>query len=231
MAEVLFSDWTLTAFMQREEERRRKEQPEAAVISPNRETPRSAEPLRNEWTIAALQQRFAALEQRINNLEQIVGEQSRKEQAEAASAAPREMTPGGEKLLLTNPTLVEPDVVDQQAQYAAARIDNLRVESAGAAGEQRLDRNEAKIARLDAGGRLDRHPIDVRPDKTEHVERVQKKATRGFVSFAIIALTAGATGFGAAIHVVPIEKAVHFRDLTNRGLASIFEGRSLPIKR
>ncbi len=89
MAEVLLSDWTLTAFMQREEERRRREQTEVAVISPHKEIPRSTEPLRNEWTIAALQQRFAALEQRIATLEQIVGEQRRKEQAEAASVAPR----------------------------------------------------------------------------------------------------------------------------------------------
>ncbi len=229
MKEVLPSDCTPTAFTQREEERRRKEQTEAAVIPPHKEMLRSTEPLRSEWTIAALQQRFTALEQRIATLEQMAGEQRKKEQAESASVAPREKMAGREELLLTSPTLVAPDSVDQQAKYAAAKIDDVRVKAADPSGEQRLNRNEAKIARLDAGGRLERDPIEVRPEETEHVEPAHKKAHR-FVSFIITAFTAGAIGFGAAIYVVPIEKAIHFRTLAKRSLASIFDGHSAPIK-
>jgi hypothetical protein len=225
MKEVLLSDWTLAAFMQRDEERRRKEQTEAAVISPNKEMLRSTGPLRSEWTIAALQQRFAALEQRIANLEQIVGEQRRKEQVAAAGVAPREETPGREELLLTCPTLVTPNVVapnvvDQQARFAAAKIEDARVEAAGPAGEQRWNRSKPEIIRLDARGRLEGNPIEARPDEANHVKRAHKKAHR-FVSFIITALTAGAVGFGAAINVVPIEKATHFRALAKHGFASI----------
>jgi hypothetical protein len=187
MNKVHLSDWTLAAFMQREEERRRKEQTGAAVISPREEPLRSAEPLRSEWTIAALQQRFVALEQRIATLEQVVQAQRINEQAEAAGVAPREETPSRGEPLIAGPALVAPDT-DQRAQLveAKAKIDDVRV--------------------------------DARP--------AAPKKTRGFGSLVVTALTAGAIGFGAAIYLVPIEKASNFRALAKRGLASILEGHS-----
>ncbi|WP_442755203.1 hypothetical protein ACNHKD_00635 [Methylocystis sp. JAN1] len=71
--------------------------------------------------------------------------------------------------------------------------------------------------------------IDVRPHETAHVEPGDKKA-RSFASFVITALTAAAIGFGAAIYEVPVEKALHFRALTKRGLDSIYEGLSTAVK-
>jgi hypothetical protein len=228
MKEVLLSDWTLAAFNQREEERRRKEQTEAAVTPPQKQMQRSTEPLRSEWTIAALQQRFAALEQRIATLEQMAEEQRRKEQAKGASVAPRAETPQSEAMLFTNPTLVAPNLVDQSAQFAAAKIEDVRVEAAGSDSEQWLKRNESKTVKFDAR-RLERDQIDARPHETAHVEPGHKKA-RSFTSFIITALTAAAIGFGTAIYEVPIEKAIYFRALTKRGLDSIYEGLSSSVK-
>jgi hypothetical protein len=46
--------------------------------------------LRSEWTIAALQKRFAALEQRLASMEQREEERQRSERVEAAARARRE---------------------------------------------------------------------------------------------------------------------------------------------
>jgi hypothetical protein len=230
MKEVLLSDWTLAACMQREEERRRREQAEAAVAPLQKQMQRSTEPLRSDWTIAALQKRFAALEQRIDTLEQMVGEQRSKDQAEAPGVAPRAETPRSEEILLANSTLVAPDLVAQTAQFAAARVEDVRVEAAGSASEQRLKRNEPETTlKADARGRLKRDQIDMRRPVTAHVEPGHKKA-RGFSSFMITALTAAAIGFGSAIYVVPIEKAIQFRVLATRGLDTIYEGFSTSVK-
>jgi hypothetical protein len=188
---------------------------------------RDTEPLRSEWTIAALQQRFAALEQRIATLEQMVEEQRRKAQAEAVSVAPRAETPHNEATRLTNPTLVAPDLIDQPAHFAAAEIEDVRVEAVGPDSEQRRKRDESKTVKFDAQ-RLERDQIDVRPPATAHLEPGKKP--RSFTSFIITALTAAAIGFGAAIYGVPIEKAIHFRAVTKRGLDSIHEGLSTSVK-
>jgi hypothetical protein len=224
MKEVLLSDWTLAAVMQREEERRRKEQTEAAVVSPRKEMQRSTEPLRSEWTVAALQQRFTALERRIVSLEQIVGEQRGKEQAEAASVAPRDETPARENILLDGPTLVAPKEVDQQARFIEAKIDDVMGVAAGHAGEQRSKRDGAGSAPLDAIGMLEREPIGVAQIASAH------KKSHSSISFIVTVLIAGTIGFGAAIYLVPVEKAVQYRTLAKRGLDSIFEGRSASIK-
>lgn len=230
MKEVLLSDWTLAAFMQREEDRRRKEQTEASVAPPPKQMPRSAEPLRSEWTIAALQQRFVGLEQRIANLEQMLEEQRRKEQAEAPRAAPRTETPRSEDMLLADPHLVAASLVSQPAPFAATRIEDVRVEAPAPPGEQRLMRNGSTTERFDARGGLERDEIDMRPPETAHAAPGRKKA-RSFTSFMITALTAAAIGFGAAISMVPIEKAVEFRALANRGLETIHEGFSTSVKK
>jgi hypothetical protein len=218
--EVLLSDWTLSAFMQREEERRRKEQAKVAVIQTQKEMQRT-EPLRSEWTIAALQQRFSALEQRIAALEQIVGEQRRNEQAEAASIAPGEETPRSDEMLLNNPVLVGPKGVHQPARFAEAESDDGRLDAAGPAGEQRLTLDATKTLRLDT--------TKVAPDEAAHIKPARKKA-HGVIWFMITALTAGALGFGAAIYVVPIQKAIHYQALAKHGLNSIYRGLQTPVK-
>ncbi|WP_424360726.1 hypothetical protein [Methylocystis parvus] len=223
MKEVLLSDWTLAAFMQREEERRRKEQTEAPVAPLQKQTQRSAEPLRSDLTIAALQKRFVALEQRIETLEQMVGERRRKEPAEAPAVAPRAETPRSE------PTPVEPVLVAQTARVAAARMEDLRVEAPAFASEQRLKRSEPEPLKADARGSMARDSIDFRPPQAPHVEPSHKKAG-GLTSFMITALTAATIGFGAAIYEVPVEKAVEFRSLAKRGLDTIYEGLSSSVK-
>lgn len=70
MNKILLSDWTLAALKQRVEERRRKQQNEAAPVPPNREVRRGNETLRSDWAIGALQKRFIALEQRLAALEE-----------------------------------------------------------------------------------------------------------------------------------------------------------------
>ena len=108
MNDILLSDWTLAAFKQREEERRRKEREEAARVTTKEETPRSSEASRPDWTVAALQKRFAALEERLAALEQREEERHRKEQAEAARAPIREERPHGDEMvfrdLLSSPS-------------------------------------------------------------------------------------------------------------------------------
>lgn len=217
MKEILLSDWTLAAFEQREEERRRKEQREAAFAAPQEAMQRGNETLRSDWTIAALQKRFAALEQRIAALEQREEEQRRKERAEAARVPPQQGQ-RREDIIVSSSAPVAPKQMEEEqptqepAQSAAAKIEHRQAEVAGRANEQRLQRDRLEIR-------------PVRNDETVHVGAAHKMA-RGFISFLITAVIAGAIGFGAGIYVMPIEKATHFRALVKRGLDSIYGDHS-----
>lgn len=209
MNEILLSDWTLGAFKQREEERRKRERDEAALTPPKEEMQRDNESLRSEWTIAALQKRFAAMEQRLAALEQREEEQRRKERAEAALAPPREEKRRGEEAFLGSSTLVAPKQSEEQRrtkaqpEFADAKIEHEQLGAARPANEQRLQPQEA-----------------IRNSETARVGAAYKLA-RGFFSLVITASVAAAIGFGAAIYIVPIEKTAHFRALVMRGLDSI----------
>lgn len=215
MKEILLSDWTLATFKQREEERRRKEQREAALAAPQEGMQRSSETLRSDWTIAALQKRFAALEQRIAALEQREEEQRRKERAEAARVPPQQQGQRREDIVAGSSAPVAPKQMDEEqptkerAQSAAAKIEHRPAEVAGRANDQR--------------DRLEIRPV--RNEETVHVGAAHKMA-RAFISFLITAVIAGVIGFGAGIYVVPIEKATHFRALVKRGLDSIYGDHS-----
>ncbi len=218
MKEILLSDWTLAAFRQREEERRRKEQREAAFAAPQEGMQRGNETLRSDWTIAALQKRFAALEQRIAALEQREEEQRRKERAEATRVPPQQQGQRREDIVVSSSAPVAPKQMEEEqptkepAQSAAAKIEHRQAEVAGRANEQRPQRDRLEIR-------------PVRNDETVHVGAAHKMA-RGFISFLITAVIAGVIGFGAGIYVVPIEKATHFRALVKRGLEPIYGDHS-----
>lgn len=226
MNENRLSDWTLGAFKQREEERRRNEHGEPAPVPPNDKMQRGGDALRSDWTIAALHKRFAAMEQRLAALEQREGEQRRKEQAAAAHVPPREEAQRREVIVLGSATLG----TTEAPAVAEARIEDEQAEAARRANEQRLQREAAETITRDDRERLESDRIDIRPVRnveTAHAGAAPKMA-RAFVSFLITALIAGAIGFGAGIYVVPIEKATHFRTLIKRGLDSIYGGRSSP---
>lgn len=104
MSKILLSDWTLVAFKQREEERRKREQGETAPLPPATATPRANETLRSEWTIAVLQKRFAALEQRLAAQEQ--REEARRQSELREAAARTRQQEEHDKALLATSTIV-----------------------------------------------------------------------------------------------------------------------------
>jgi hypothetical protein len=215
MKESFLSDWTLVAFKQREEERRRKERDEATRVRSNEEKQRGNEILRSEWTVAALQKRFVALEQRLTALEQREEDRRQKEQPEPPQAArpllPEEKQSCKEVFLSDSSGLGEANIKRQQ------------VEAIHRANERGLTSEEAATVTLDEGERLQRDRMKVRPLKEVETVRVgvAHKMLRGLFSLMITASFAGAIGFGIGVYVVPIEKATHFHAMVERSLDSI----------
>lgn len=219
MSKTLLSDWTLAAFKQREEERRReenlrgREQVDTAPFAPAEAAPRESEILRSEWTIAALQKRFAALEQRLAAMEQREEERRRSERVEAAARARR--AEEEEQVALG----VSPDVAPdhghahwqeiEQPQLVQATVEPPEEGTILRAQEQVFEQNASEVVR-DAQGYESRS--DVRP------ARRRGSIVYRFVSVVITALIAAAIGFGIAVFTVPIEKATQFHTSVNRAL-------------
>ncbi len=219
MSKTLLSDWTLAAFKQREEERRReenlrgREQVDAAPFAPAEAAPRENEILRSEWTIAALQKRFSALEQRLAAVEQREEERRRSELVEAAARARREEEQ--EQVVLGAANDVAPDQSHahlneiEQPQFVQAAFEPPEAGTILRAQEQVFEQNAPEIVR-DSQGYESRS--EVRP------ARRRGSIVYRFVSVVITALIAAAIGFGIAVFTVPIEKATQFHTYVNRTL-------------
>ena len=226
MSKTLLSDWTLAAFKQREEERRReenrrgREQVDAAPFAPAEAAPRENETLRSEWTIAALQKRFAALEQRLAAVEQREAaveqreeERRRSELVEAAARARREEEQ--EQVVLGAANDVAPDQSHahrheiEQPQFVQAEFEPREAGTILHAHEQVFEQNAPETVR-DSQGYKSR--FEVRP------ARSRGTIVYRFISVVITALIAAAIGFGIAVFTVPIEKATQFHTYVNRAL-------------
>ncbi len=213
MKEGFLSDWTLDAFEQREDERRSKERDEAARVRPSEEKQRSNEI--GEWTVAGLQKRFAAIEQRLAALEKREEEPRRKEQPEPPQAA--------HPLLLEEKQRSKEALLSNSTELGEARIERQQVEAIRPANDRGLMSEAAATVTLDEQERLLRAPMKARTLKeAENVQvGVGRKTLRGLYSFMITASIAGAIGFGIGVSIVPIEKATQFRTLAERGLDSL----------
>jgi hypothetical protein len=220
MSKTLLSDWTLAAFKQREEERRREEnlrgrkQVDTAPFAPAEAAPRENEILRSEWTIAALQKRFAALEQRLAAMEQREEERRRFERVEAVARARR--AEEQEQVALGASNDIAPDQsrahwheIEEQPQLVQAAVEPPEEGTILRAQEQVFEQNAPEVVR-DAQGYESRS--DVRP------ARRRGSIVYRFVSVVITALIAAAIGFGIAVFTVPIEKATQFHTYVNRTL-------------
>ncbi|MBG0799137.1 hypothetical protein IYX23_15810 [Methylocystis sp. L43] len=178
--------------------------------------PRDNETLRSEWTIAALQKRFAALEQRLAAVEQSEEERRRSDLVEAAARARREEEQ--EQIVLGTSTDTAPDQSQaqwqevEQPQFVQAEVEPREAEAILHAHEQVFERNAPEIAKESQGykSRFEVHPARRRGIFRTMVYR--------FVSVVITALIAAAIGFGIAIFTVPIEKATQFHTYVNRAL-------------
>ncbi|MGJ0560816.1 hypothetical protein [Methylocystis sp.] len=228
MSKTLLSDWTLAAFKQREEERRReenlygREQVDAASFAPAEAAPRENETLRSEWTIAALQKRFAALEQRLAALEQREEERRRSELVEATARARR--AEEQEQVVLGASNDVAPDHSHahwneiEQPQSVQPAFESQEAGAILDAREQGFEQKAPEIVR-DSQGYESR--LQIRP------ARRRGTSVYRFVSVVITALIAAAIGFGIAIFTVPIEKTTQFHTYVNRALDGL---RSLQKK-
>jgi hypothetical protein len=242
MNEILLSDWTLAAFKQREEERRRKQRNEAAPLPPNKEAPRGNETLRSDWTIAALQKRFTTLEQRLAALEQRFAalqqreeERRLKELSEAtARVPPREEKPHNEEVSFSNSTVAasqqrnEDWRAREQPEFVQAKAEIPEIEAISLGSGQWPERKAAETVRRDEEEGLQRERIAIsaiRNGETHHVGMAHRMM-RWLISFVITAAVAAAIGFAIAIYAVPTEKAAHFRTLIKRQLQLIDRGHS-----
>lgn len=242
MNEILLSDWTLAAFKQREEERRKNQQNGAAPVPSNIEAPRGNETLRSDWTVAALQRRFTALEQRLAALDQRFaaleqrGEERRLKEliGATAPAPPREEKRHNEEVSFGNSTVVasqqryEDGRAREQAEFVQAKAEIQEIEAIRDGAGQWLERKEAETVRRDEGEGLQRDRIEIsaiRDSETPHVGMARKMA-RWLISILITASVAAAIGFAVAIYAVPAEKAAHFRTLIERQLQLIDRGHS-----
>ncbi|CCJ08015.1 Hypothetical protein BN69_2564 [Methylocystis sp. SC2] len=227
MSKTLLSDWTLAAFKQREEERRREEnrrgraQGDAARLAPAEAPPRDNETLRSEWTIVALQKRFAALEQRLAAMEQREEERRRSERVEAAARARREEEQ--QQIVVGAANDVAPDQSPahwreiDQPQFVQEAFEPQEEGTILHAQEQVFEQNAPEVVR-DAQG-YDSH-ADVRSARGRGTVQT---IVYGFVSLVITALIAAAIGFGIAIFTAPIEKATQFHSFVNRTLDGLHD--------
>jgi len=236
MSKTLLSDWTLVAFKQREEERRGgenrrvTEQVRAASRAPAEAPPRDNELLRSEWTIAALQKRFAALEQRLASMEQREEERQRSERVEAAARARREEEQP--QVVLGSSTDVAPDQSQahwqevEQPQFVEAEFEPREAGTILHAHEQVIEQKAPEIVRDSQGykSRFEVHPAPRRG--------IVRTIAYGFVSVVMTALIAAAVGFGIAVFTVPIEKATQFHTYVDHALAGLHDkyraGRRTP---
>ncbi|WP_330083072.1 hypothetical protein [Methylocystis iwaonis] len=215
MKKAFLSDWTLDAFEQREEERRSKERDEAARAQSSEEKQRGNEILCGEWTVAGLQKRFASIEQRLAALEKREGERRQKEQPEPPQAARPQLLEekhGNREAFLNDST-----------ELREARIVRQQAEAVRHADERGLEPEAAATVTLDEQVRLQRARLKNRT--LEEAENVRvgdaHSMLRGLFAFVITASIAGAIGFGIGLSIVPIDKAVQFRTLIERGLDSL----------
>ena len=226
MNDTPLSNSTLKAFMQIQDERHRNEPREAPLAPSQRAIPRNNETLHSDWTVAALQQRFAALERQIAALEHREAEQRRKESVEAADVTPKQEKPSQKD--------ISPIALSRRVQSNRRRAPNegagsvhepkikrKREEVAGRANGQPVQGDEAEIVLRDVQERLQGKRNEGRPVRNDETARagIPRKMSGGFISFLLIAFIAGAIGFGAALYAVPIEKAAHFRALIKDRLA------------
>ena len=226
MNDILLSDWTLAAFKQREEERRRREREEAARVTTKEETPRSSEASRPDWTVAALQKRFAALEERLASLEQREEERHREEQAEAAHAPIREERPHSDEMVLRDSTLVAfKQSEDERRSKKEAEFDKTPIGREQVEPPYRLDqpprRDQVEPERVGGGFEsVQREPYASRTIASNDAIYIEpsRGSGRRFFLILITAVIATAIGFGVGLYVVPIEKANHFRAAVKRGL-------------
>jgi len=236
MSKTLLSDWTLVAFKQREEERRGgenrrvTEQVRAASRAPAEAPPRDNELLRSEWTIAALQKRFAALEQRLASMEQREEERQRSERVEAAVRARREEEQ--QQVVSGSSTDTAPDQSQahwqevEQPQFVEAEFEPREAGTILHAHEQVIEQKAPEIVRDSQGykSRFEVHPAPRRG--------IVRTIAYGFVSVVMTALIAAAVGFGIAVFTVPIEKATQFHTYVNHALAGLHDkyraGRRTP---
>jgi hypothetical protein len=227
MNDTPLSDSTLKAFMQIQAESHKNEPREAPLAPSQRVIPRNNETLRSDWTVAALQQRFAALEQRIAALEHREAEQRRKESVEAADVTPKQEKPCQKDIFPNSSTLVAFSQIGderppkEQDRFTEPKIKRKREEVAGRANGQPVQGDEAEIVLRDVQERLQGKRNEGRPIRNDETARAgtPRKMSGGFISFLLIAFIAGAIGFGAALYAVPIEKAAHFRALIKDRLA------------
>lgn len=213
MKEGFLSDWTLDAFEQREEARRSKERDEAVRVRSSEEKQRSSEI--GEWTVAVLQKRFVAIEQRLAALEKREEEPRQKEQPEPPQAV--------RPLLLEEKQHSKEALLSDITELGEARIERQQVEAIRPANDRGLASEAAATVTLDEQERLLRAPMKARaPKEAKNVHvGVGQKILRGLYSFMITTSVAGAIGFGIAVSIVPIEKATQFRTLAERGLDSL----------
>ena len=222
MSKTLLSDWTLAAFKQREEERRGEEsrpgteQVNTAPFAPAEAPPRDNDTLRSEWTIAALQKRFAALEQKLAAVEQREEERRRSELVEAAARARREQEQ--EQVILGTSTDVAPDQSHarwheaEQPQFVQAEVEPREAGTILHGHEQVFEQKAPEIVGDSQGYRT---RFEVHPPRRRGIVRT---IVHGFVSVVVTALIAAAIGFGIAVFTVPIEKATQFHTYVNRTL-------------
>jgi hypothetical protein len=232
MMHILLSDWTLDAFKQREEERRGKEQAEAALVP--LEEVRSNVILLSDWTLDAFKQREeerrskeqaeAALvpleEVRSNEIllsdwtldafKQREEERRSKEQAEADFVPRNEEAQRSNKTLLSDWTLIA--FKQREEQWRSKE----RAEFAETTIEDELD--EA-ASRAIGAWRAQREKLQ--RDHGEISARATRKLASVFFSIVVTALIAGAIGFGLGIYLAPIEETAQFCARVKDGLDSI----------
>lgn len=215
MKEGFLSEWTLDAFEQREEERSRTERDEAARVRSSEEKQRSNEILCGEWTVAGLQKRFAAIEQRLAALEKREEEPRQKEQPEPPQAA--------RPLLLEEKQRSKEALLSDSTEFGETRIERQQGEAIRRSDERGLTSEAVATVTLDEQERLLRAPAKIRTlEEAENVRAgVARNMMRGLFSLMITASIAGALGFGIAVSMVPIDKATQFRALAEGGLDSI----------
>lgn len=216
MSRILLSDWTLTAFQQREEERRRRAQEAIAPFPADEAAPSAKETLRSEWTIIALQKRFAALEQRLAALEQ--REEERRQVEFAAAPAPIQPKESQVETPPAPPTIIDPGQDNQrargieQAEYVRAESQSRDARPLSRVDDQWRGQNALRARR---DGKGNGEPVDRRPARKG---RLVYAILYRLVSIMVTASVAAAIGFGVAVVAVPIEKATQFHSVVNRML-------------
>jgi hypothetical protein len=229
MSGTPLSDWTPIAYLQREEERRRRERKLGAQPSPGQERRNNDEKPLSDVTVVNLQRRFLLLEQRLAVLEQREHERQIREKFEAAAAQSRSGTPTGGA-----PYFEDDSFVRQPEDYSKA---NSGPEFTYSKVEQDQPSADRKIGDLDAqspasdssrdhGSRSPSDYVEIHPLRSgEPIQTgAARKAAEAFNSFVMTAFLAGSIGFIGAILIMPAEKARQFHALVNFAVNAISAG-------